>query len=160
MSRVYDVDWICEYNIFFINFSLRYNMAWYPFDTQSCGMIFQVGAFSSPLCTVKLNLLVQTEGNTGEFVELVVAGLEYTGPKDLTQYFIRHTNMTLGVDKEVEVTVVLGRFFTRTNISLLIFLHQEVARDYPDHLRTNRPTHHHQLLHQFLQAVLLCNHDD
>ena len=33
LSRVYDVDWICEYN-----------MAWYPFDTQSCSMIFEVGS--------------------------------------------------------------------------------------------------------------------
>ena len=32
LSRVYDVDWICEYD-----------MAWYPFDTQSCGMVFEVG---------------------------------------------------------------------------------------------------------------------
>ena len=55
-----------------------------------------------------MNLHVQTEGNTGEFVELVVAGLEYTGPKDLTQYFIRHTNMTLGVDKEVPTNVPTG----------------------------------------------------
>ena len=35
LSRVYDVDWVCEYN-----------MAWYPFDTQSCGMIFEVGSIS------------------------------------------------------------------------------------------------------------------
>ena len=35
LSRVYDVDWICEYN-----------MAWYPFDTQSCSMIFEVGSIS------------------------------------------------------------------------------------------------------------------
>ena len=106
MSRVYDVDWICEYD-----------MAWYPFDTQSCGMIFQVGAFSSPPCQLESSL-AQTEGNTGEFVELVVSGLKYIGPKDLTQYFIRNTNMTLGADNEVEVTVVLGRFVTGRNLSL------------------------------------------
>ena len=33
LNRVYDVDWICEYN-----------MAWYPFDTQSCVMTFEVSA--------------------------------------------------------------------------------------------------------------------
>ena len=38
-----------------------------------------------------------------------MSGLEYTGPKDLTQYFIRNTSMALGVRNEVEVTVVLGR---------------------------------------------------
>ena len=57
----------------------------------------------------KKTFLPQTEGNSGEFVELVLSGLEYTGPKDLTQYFIRNTSMALGVRNEVEVTVVLGR---------------------------------------------------
>ena len=28
-------------------------------------------------------------GNGGEFLELVEGGLEYLGPRDLTQYFIR-----------------------------------------------------------------------
>ena len=69
-------------------------------------------------CCVILNFLAQTEGNTGEFVELVVSGLKYIGPKDLTQYFIRNTNMTLGADNEVEVTVVLGRFLSQEGISL------------------------------------------
>ena len=43
----------------------------YPFDTQSCVMVFEC------------------EGNSGEFVPLVPQPLEYLGPKDLTQYFIR-----------------------------------------------------------------------
>jgi hypothetical protein len=43
----------------------------YPFDTQSCAMV------------------LECEGNTGEFVELVPDTLKYLGPKDLTQYFIR-----------------------------------------------------------------------
>ena len=97
LSRVYDVDWICEYD-----------MAWYPFDTQSCGMVFEVSHSLSTNCQ-KQTFLPQTEGNSGEFVELVLSGLEYTGPKDLTQYFIRNTSMALGVRNEVEVTVVLGR---------------------------------------------------
>ena len=97
LSRVYDVDWICEYD-----------MAWYPFDTQSCGMVFEVSDSLSTNCQ-RETFLPQTEGNSGEFVELVLSGLEYTGPKDLTQYFIRNTSMALGVRNEVEVTVVLGR---------------------------------------------------
>ena len=43
----------------------------YPFDTQSCVMVFEC------------------EGNSGEFVQLVPQHLDYLGPKDLTQYFIR-----------------------------------------------------------------------
>ena len=98
MSRVYDVDWICEYD-----------MAWYPFDLQSCGMVFEVSGSLSTNCQ-KQTFLPQTEGNSEEFVELVLSGLEYTGPKDLTQYFIRNTSMALGVrNDEVEVKVVLGR---------------------------------------------------
>ena len=77
MSRVYDVDWICEYD-----------MAWYPFDTQSCGMIFEVRGSLSIDCQ-KQTFLPQTEGNSGEFVELVPEQLNYLGPRDLTQYFIR-----------------------------------------------------------------------
>ena len=84
LNRVYDVDWICEYD-----------MAWYPFDTQSCAMTFEVSA--SALSIKLLLCFPQTEGNTGEFVELLVSGLEYTGPKDLTQYFIRYNNMAPSV---------------------------------------------------------------
>ena len=65
--------------------------------------------------------------------------------------------MTLGADNEVEVMVVLGRFFTRGNISLHIFPCQEAAGNHPDHLHTNLPAHRHQLLLQLLQALLLCN---
>ena len=38
--------------------------------------------------------LFQSSGNSGEFVQLVVSGLEYTGPKDLTQYFIRFSSIS------------------------------------------------------------------
>ena len=33
--------------------------------------------------------ILECEGNSGEFVELVPEHLNYLGPKDLTQYFIR-----------------------------------------------------------------------
>ena len=87
-------------------------MARYPFDSQTCGMEFQC------------------EGNSGEFVELIPQQLQYLGPKDLTQYFIRwtivthrlliyavvisiiltrETNISLGDTGMVEVRVVLGR---------------------------------------------------
>ena len=46
-------------------------MARYPFDTQLCTM------------------LMEMEGNSGEFVELAPESLAYLGAKDLTQYFIR-----------------------------------------------------------------------
>ena len=81
MSRVYDVNWICEYD-----------MSWYPFDTQTCYMKFQ------------------PDGNSGEFIDLVDDGLEYLGPRDLTQYFIRSTKMIRDMDiGSINVMVVLGR---------------------------------------------------
>ena len=51
--------------------SLSYG-SWYPFDTQTCHMI------------------LQPDGNSGEFIQLVDDGLQYLGPRDLTQYFIRY----------------------------------------------------------------------
>ena len=36
--------------------------------------------------------VLECEGNSGEFVELVPEQLNYLGPKDLTQYFIRSTH--------------------------------------------------------------------
>lgn len=51
--------------------SLSYG-SWYPFDTQTCHMI------------------LKPDGNSGEFIQLVDDGLQYLGPRDLTQYFIRY----------------------------------------------------------------------
>ena len=91
MSRRYDVEWICDYN-----------MAWYPFDTQSCAMLFD------------------TEGNSGEFVELVATELNYLGPQDLTQYFIRSNNISLTPTGFIEVEVVLGRRLLGTLLTVYI----------------------------------------
>ena len=54
-------------------------------------------------------MVLSTEGNSGEFVELVVEKLSYLGPRDLTQYFVRETGINLTATKDVEVRVVLGR---------------------------------------------------
>jgi hypothetical protein len=53
-------------------------------------------------------------------VELVPEELEYLGPKDLTQYFIRQTNMSLGGKGEVLVEVVLGRRLLGTVLTVYI----------------------------------------
>ena len=47
-----------------------------------------------------------TQGNMGEFVQLVSNKMSYLGPSDLTQYFIRGTEMNLSEDNtEVIVSV-------------------------------------------------------
>jgi hypothetical protein len=59
-SRIYDVSFIC-----------KYNMAWYPFDVQSCELSF------SPF------------GNTGTYVVLIKDVIQYKSEKDLSKYFIK-----------------------------------------------------------------------
>ena len=64
MRRVYKMEWICDYE-----------MNWYPFDTQKCRMTFAV--------TEDMN----------NFIHLVGNGHAYKGPVELTQYFVRNTQM-------------------------------------------------------------------
>ena len=78
-SRVYNVEWICVYQL-----------AWYPFDTQTCRMI------------------LEADGNS-EFVDLNVGAIEYSGPMDLTQYFVKSTSMIKADNGTLDVVMVLGR---------------------------------------------------
>ena len=88
LSRVYHVDWICDYD-----------MAWYPFDSQKCQMKFR----------------------GDNFVKLVVDGMEYLGPKDLTQYFIRNTTMEMSEDTlSVVLQVYLGRRLLGTILTVYL----------------------------------------
>ena len=69
-------------------------MAWYPFDTQSCSMVFVVPkTFKS-------------------FIKLKLSDLHYVGPTELTQYFVRKTFMEGFQEKDKEglrIMVILGR---------------------------------------------------
>jgi hypothetical protein len=84
MNRVYEMDWICDYE-----------MNWFPFDTQKCRMTFAV--------TKDMNNFIRLDGN----------GHAYHGPVELTQYFIRGTEMfpvkLRGEQQAVVVEVTLGR---------------------------------------------------
>ena len=64
-SRIYDIDFIC-----------RYNMAWYPFDIQKCSLEFN------------------PDGNTGEYIQLVRDKFKYLGKQELSVYFIRDTTFS------------------------------------------------------------------
>ena len=64
MSRVYDIDFLCNYQI-----------QWYPFDIQVCDMIFVTN-------DVQMN-----------FVELKEDDLKFLGPQELTQYFVKNFTM-------------------------------------------------------------------
>ena len=84
MSRTYQTEFIC-----------LYEMAWYPFDSQSCTLDFVLPV------------------TTSSFVQLESGRLDYLGPTELTQYFVRQTTMRKYRDgpeeQGVRVFVVLGR---------------------------------------------------
>ena len=65
-------------------------------------------------------MIFDSDGNSGEFVDLVAEELNYLGPKDLTQYFIRQTSMNKTVEGSVKVEVVLGRRLLGTLLTVYI----------------------------------------
>ena len=79
MSRVYETEFIC-----------LYSMAWYPFDSQTCSLDFKLDVTATA------------------FVRLDTGFLDYSGPVDLTQYFVRNTAME-HYEKGVRVKIVFGR---------------------------------------------------
>ena len=75
-------------------FMCIYNMAWYPFDTQRCSMVFVVDA-SSEL-----------------FLDIAIEKLNFLGRRELTQYFVKKdTIYKSNIDgrKAIFVEIVLGR---------------------------------------------------
>ena len=65
-------------------------------------------------------MILSPDGNNGEFIDLQVDGLEYQGPMDLTQYFIRTTGISMSVDGSISVVVVLGRRLLGTLLTVYI----------------------------------------
>ena len=59
-SRIYDIKFICEYDV-----------AWYPFDVQTCKMTL------APF------------GNTGKYISLIRDQIQYLGELDLSKYYIK-----------------------------------------------------------------------
>ena len=84
VSRFYKTDFICDFD-----------MAWYPFDTQKCSMIFVV------------------DKGSRDFVSLLARNLEYSGPLELTQYFIKKKFFLKQIDEKgleiLHVDIYLGR---------------------------------------------------
>ena len=54
-------------------------------------------------------MVLVPDGNSADFMELVDDGLEYLGPRDLVQYFIKSTKMVKKKDGSINVLIVLGR---------------------------------------------------
>ena len=89
MSRVYSIQFYCEYN-----------MRWYPFDQQTC----------------HTDLIL--DGVLENYVELLAGGIQFSGSKELTQYFVKHFDMKRKNIQDKEVTSIiiwrrlLGTFLT------------------------------------------------
>ena len=91
MSRVYQTEWICDYE-----------MNWYPFDTQNCRMTFAV--------TQDMN----------NFIRLVGDGHTYQGPVELTQYFVRNTQMFPELLKNEQQAIALEATLGRRLLGTLL----------------------------------------
>ena len=83
LNRVYEIDFICTYD-----------MQYYPFDIQ--------------VCTVDMTMA----GSAAMFVDLKPGNLKYSGPKDLSQYYVMDyqiKNDKINNGNGVQVSVILGR---------------------------------------------------
>ena len=82
-SRFYNTEFVCIFN-----------MKWYPFDTQKCSMVFVVDEQSK------------------DFVDMQIEKLNFLGPKELTQYFVKKNTARkaqISGRKSITVEIVLGR---------------------------------------------------
>ena len=95
LSRAFDIEFICEYD-----------MRWYPFDSQTCFIVTKM------------------EGNSGKFVDLVDEIIKYTGPKELTQYFVKSVKMGIQDFRQLKealvVSVTLGRRLLGTILTIFL----------------------------------------
>ena len=94
MSRVYEVDFICDYNMMF-----------YPFDIQTC----------------TANLII--DGNSAKFIDLIPGNLTYSGSIDLAQYYVMDYetyNSDIKGKVGVKVSLTLGRRLLGTILTVYV----------------------------------------
>ena len=94
MIFVYEVDFICDYN-------MRFN----PFDIQTC----------------TANLII--DGNSAKFIDLVPGSLTYSGSIDFTQYYEMYCetfNRVIKGKVGVKVSLRLGRRLLRTILTVYV----------------------------------------
>ena len=92
ISRVYSIQFFCEYD-----------MAWYPFDIQTC--------------TLEMVL----DGVLENYADLLAGGVHFSGPKELTQYFVQKFKIerkTVKNKTAVIVSVTLGRRLLGTFLTI------------------------------------------
>jgi hypothetical protein len=113
LSRVYNVDWLCEYD-----------MRWYPFDTQSCTMLLEVSARpgspvprwrGTPACSSG-----SSPASCATSGPRTSPSTSFGGSPRPSSLLPRETNMSLTEAGEVAVEVVLGRRLLGTVLTVYI----------------------------------------
>ena len=78
-------------------------MAWYPFDIQTC------------------RIEMQLDGVLDNYADLLPGDVEFTGPKELTQYFVKEYQINSGKIQgkhAIVVSVTLGRRLLGTFLTI------------------------------------------
>ena len=94
MSRLYNIDFFCDYD-----------MRWFPFDAQTCFMVLKLG------------------GGNEKLVSLTPGPLEYLGPEELTQYYVKKYSISetiLENAKGLSVSVTFGRRLLGTVLTVYL----------------------------------------
>lgn len=112
LRKQYYIEWICVFN-----------MVWYPFDSQTCGMHFY---------------------SINDFTALTPLTMSYEGPVELAEYFVKDImicSQTLQNKTGISVVVTLGRplinniftIFTPTILLLgIAHISRVFDKDHPD----------------------------
>ena len=92
ISRVYSIQFYCDYQ-----------MAWYPFDQQTC------------------HVEMLSDGVLDKYTDLLPGSINFEGPKELTQYFVKNFEIRKGrirTKKAVIVSITLGRRLLGTFLTI------------------------------------------
>ena len=92
LSRVYSIKFFCEYD-----------MAWYPFDVQTC------------------HIEMILDGVLDNYADLLPGTIDFTGPMELTQYFVNNYKIdkqTIKTKHAVVVSMTLGRRLLGTFLTI------------------------------------------
>ena len=92
MKRVYDIKFFC-----------KYDMRWYPFDQQTC------------------HVEMLLDDVLENFAEVLPDNLEFSGPKELTQYFVKKYEMRkikINTRPGIVVSLTLGRRILATFLTI------------------------------------------
>ena len=91
-SRIYSIKFHCEYQ-----------MAWYPFDVQTCSM------------------KMVFDGVLDNYADILPGALHFSGQKELTQYFVKESKIrqsTIQRKSAVVVSITLGRRLLGTFLTI------------------------------------------